>query len=331
MLKHTSVGSSTPQVRNPSGLRKCKPSTDYSELLKTLPFPTSQLVRETSQAILEKHQFYAWKRPAHLRPHWLILSDKSPCILIDSRNGTVWSLKFPYDTRQVQKVGPIICEAAYDSQEATLWIWDVLVWEKGDVWSSLPYSRRWDILQTQIRPLIQENNPMCDITIKYPEWTSIKGLSEPDVGYSVEFQPEKSGNRRFVWVFPKKADTFHPANFHERKMVSEAIEKPKRHFEKIVETPTLFVQPAQPVQPVQPVQPTHSKKYTVGIVKKDKLSKLPDTYTITSESGEDLGLAAIRSMEMSVALRMRFMKEAELKVELQWYESFQKYEVVIIC
>jgi len=319
MLKHTSVGSSTPQVRNPGGLRKFKSASDYSELLKSLPFPTNQLVRETSQAILEKHQFYAWKRPAHLRPHWMILTEKSPCILVDSRNGTVWSLKFPYDTRQVQKVGPIVCEASYDSQEATLWIWDILVWEKNDIWSSLPYSRRWEILQTQIRPLIQENNPMCDITIKYPEWTSIKGLSEPDVGYSVEFQPEKPGNRRFVWVFPKKADTFHPANYHERKMISETVEKPAKKI--------------QAVQEVQAAQESHiiNKKQTCGILIKDKLSKLPDTYTIISESGEDLGLAAIRSMDMSVALRMRFNKTAELKVELQWYESFQKYEVVKIC
>jgi len=313
MLKHTSVGSSTPQVRNPGGLRKFKSPVDYSGLLNSLPFPTNQLVRENTQAILERHQFYAWKRPAHLRPQWMILSDKSPCILVDSRNGTVWSLKFPYDTRHVQKVGPIVCEAAYDSQEAPLWIWDVLVWEKNDVWSSLPYSRRWELLQVQIRPLIQENSPMCDITIKYPEWTSVKNLSEPEVGYSVEFQPEKPGNKRFVWVFPKKADTFHPANYHERKMVSEVVEKvhdlPKKIVEKVVS----------------------NAKQTCGILVKDKLSKLPDTYILTSESGEDLGLAAIRSMDMSVALRTRLMKESELKVELQWYEAFQKYEVTKIC
>lgn len=319
MLKHTSVGSSTPQVRNPGGLRKFNKKIieeKFSHLLKSMPFPNYQIIKETCQNVLEKHQFYVWKRPAHIRPHWLILSDKSPAILIDTRHpDTIWSLKFPYDTRQTQKVGPIVLEASYDSQEATLWIWDVVFWEKQEIWSMMPYSKRWELLQTLVRPLIQEEHPQCDIRIRYPTWMTIKQFASDleEYGYSYDFQPEKANQRRLVWLLPKKVDTFKPTNFHERKMVSEGPIESK-HFVK-------------PVVPQVVEKPVASDKYTKGVLTKDKNSKMPDSYKIVSESGEDLGLAAIRNIDMSKQLRTHFQSSDSCSVEIQWYESFQKYEV----
>jgi len=321
MLKHTSVGSSTPQVRNPSGLRKFSQKMveeKYGQLIESMPFPNYQIVKETCQMALERNQFYIWKRPAHIRPHWLILTDKSPAILIDTRHtNTVWSLKFPYDTRQVQKVGPLVLEASYDSQEATLWIWDVLFWEKQEIWSTMPYSKRWELLQTMIRPLIQENHPQCDIHIRYPTWMTMKQFSSEveEYGYSYDFQPEKAGQRRLVWLLPKKVDTFRPSNFHERKMVAEGPIESKH-----------FIKPAE--LPVHTVPPSIVDKTVLkGTVVKDKLNKMPDSYKILSESGEDLGLAAIRSIEMSKNLRIHFQSAESCAVEIQWHETFQKYEV----
>lgn len=319
MLKHTSVGSSTPQVRSGNGLRRFTGEmTKYSELLESMIFPSYNIVKETSQNTIQQNLYHVWKRPAHLRAHWLILSENSPALLVDIRNSdNVWSLKFPYDTRQVQKVGPIICEVAYDSQESTLWIWDLIVWEKKNIWSSMSYSARWSILQKAVRPLIYENHPMCDISIKYPSWLSMKEflMESEEVGYSYEFQPEKAGLKRLLWLIPKGADTFKPTSFHERKMISET---------------TCIIVPEDPdpapkvLSPVFPTPTKHSDKL-VGLLVKDKLSKLPDTYKLFSESGDDLGLAAVRSMEMSSKLRC--VGPQGFKVELVWYESFQKYEV----
>jgi len=316
MLKHTSVGSSTPQVRNPTSLRKFKISEAVASLVEPLPF-TSQLIKDTSKVIIERHQFYTWKRPSNLRSHWLVLTDTSPAIMVDTRNSTsTWSLKFPYDTRQIQKVGTVICEAAWSPQDATLWIWDIVRWENKDLWSTVPYSKRWDLLQTQLRPMIYENHPICDINIKYPNWMSLnqtlQEIEEP--GYSIDFQPEKSGQRRFVWLIPKKADTFHPENFHERKMVSQT---------------TCAIIPDDIPAPIieEPAVIVNHDSYNRAILTKDKLSKLPDTYKLTSESGKDLGLAAIRSMEISTQIRAAIARVPECKVEIRWYDSFQKYEV----
>jgi len=353
MLKHTSVGSSTPQVRNPSALHKFRLSETLANLVEPLPF-TSQLVKDFLQPTLEKNQFYAWKRPSNLKSQWLLLTDTSPAILVDTRNNsTVWSLKFPYDTRQVQKVGTIICEAAYSPQDSTLWVWDLVLWEGKDLWSTTPYSKRWELLQTKVRPMIHENHPLCDIRIQYPEWMSLQQcLNETEEpGYSIDFQPEKAGQRRLAWLIPKQGDTFHAKNFHERKMMSEttciiideddmkplkALQEPMKPLKtlqepvkssKTLQEPVKSVKSSKTLQEPTPTNVQEPDKATQAILTKDKLSKLPDTYKLTSESGEDLGLAAVRSMDMSSKLRSIMTSSNECKVEIVWYEPFQKYEV----
>jgi hypothetical protein len=87
------------------------------------------------------------------------------------------------------------------------------------------------------------------------------------------------------------------------------------------------------VSPPPPPQNTTDKpvieKHTVARLAKD-VSKLPDTYRLTSVSGENLGLAAIRSMEMSKRLRELIKKHSSMLVDIYWIESFKKYEVKFI-
>ena len=324
MLKHTSVGSSTPQVRSGAGMRRFKTDmTRYETMLETMVFPSYNIIKETSQRSIEQNLYHIWKRPAHLRAHWLILSDTSPAILVDIRNSdNVYSLKFPYDTRQIQKLGPIICEAAYDSQESTLWIWDLVMFEEKNLWSTMPYSKRWDILQNIVRPLIYDSHPMCDIRVGYPDWKNMKEfLLEPEEdGNSYEFQPETAGQKRLLWLIQKKNDTFKANTFHEREMISHTTCAIIPDEDDVVVTKPIIVS-----APKNEVVKEKQKANIIGFLVKDKLSKLPDTYKLTSESGEDLGLAAIRSMEMSSKLRL--VGHDSCRVELQWYESFQKYEV----
>jgi len=317
MLKHTSVGSSTPQVRSGSGMRPYKTDmSSYTSLLESMIFPTYNIVKEVSQRIIESNYFHVWKRPAHLRAHWLILSS-SPAILVDIRsNDNVYSLKFPYDVHNVQKLGPIVCEVAYDKQEATLWIWDLVIFEQKNLWSTLPYSKRWELLQKVVRPLIYDSHPMCEIRICYPKWKPMKQflLENEEVGYSYEFQPEAAAQKRLLWLVPKSNDTFKAANFHEREMISHTT---------CAIIPDETPKAVQAIQVVQASQNT--QKFTVGHLIKDRLSKLPDTYKLLSETGQDLGLPAIRSMEMSTKLRA--IGPEGCKVEIKWYESFQKYEI----
>jgi len=145
-------------------------------------------------------------------------------------------------------------------------------------------------------------------------------LETEEVGYSYEFQPESAGQKRLLWLVPKSNDTFKATNFHEREMISHTtcaiIPDDEPHAPKVSQAP----------HAPQVVQvPQASQKLTVGHLLKDKLSKLPDTYKLLSLNGQDLGLPAIRSMEMSTKLRA--IGPEGCKVEIKWYESFQKYEI----
>lgn len=339
MLKHTSVRSSMPQVRNPVGLRHLPANSGFQKTLTNLlepiplPFPTFQFVKETSQSILDKHTFYAWKRPSKLRSQFIVLSDLLPPIIVDPRDHSkASSLKFPVQNYPLQKVGPIILEGSYDTQEYTLWIWDVLVWEKAEIWSTHSYSKRWDILLQIYDQILQPNHALCEINIKLPSWISLQQCileGVPEKEYSVEFQPEKAGQRRFLWNYSGPKQTFIPTTYHERAMVAKEAEVLQKKIEE-KQVQEKQVQETQPQVQEKQVQEKKMKQYVqqcVATLSKDKLSKLPDTYKATNEKGEDLGIVAIRNMAMSKSLRETFQVNQVCKVELQWYEQFQKYEV----
>jgi hypothetical protein len=331
MLKFTSVQSSEPQVRNPTGLKKQSPNSGFHKTITNLmeplsfPFPSYQLVRDASQPILSKHTFYAWKRPQHLRPQWLILSDLGPAVLVDPRDATrMSSIKAPLHLRRVQHSGPIILEAAYDFQETSLYLWDVIYWEKENQYESQPYSKRWKLLQHIASVVFDAGNPKAEMTLHLPVWESLQDIAAitPDEGHAVDFQPEKAGQRRFLWIPPKKADTFKPQSHHERKMVAdkaEQAEKPKQEKPKeVVVSPSINQ---------QPTPPQSTERHSVGWLKRSPRTKLPEASPLESLTGEELGLPAIRRLELSKQLRDALVRQERVQVTLVWCEAFQKYEI----
>jgi hypothetical protein len=365
MLNYKSVRSSAPQVRSNPALRQVSVSSGFQKRLSTLlepmepPFPTFQILKEGNKAQLEEHPYYGWVRPARLRSQWIILSDEMPLLLQDPRNKErLWSLRIPVHKRDVQKVGPVVLEGAWDPQDHILWIWDVLVWEKANVWQTLPYSKRWKLLQTIVDTLVEQNHPMSDAEIRLPEWTSLETMKQHidiDSASSIEFQPEKAGQRRLLFLIRDESVTYKPTNHHERKMDANGgpiqykpdhkskheVHVPKQKQSSVPPQPqpqpqsipsiantesnlprimqSLETNAAQSAQPVE--------KYRVGRLKKDPYSNLPDTYRLESVHNEDLGLAAIRSLEISKQLREKCKNGASVLVDILWFEPFQKYEV----
>jgi hypothetical protein len=305
------------------------------------PFPTFQILKESNQSQLEDHVYYGWVRPARLRSQWIVLSDEMPMLMQDPRNkDRLWSLKIPFHKREVQKVGPIVLEGAWDPQDHILWIWDVLVWEKANVWSVLPYSKRWTLLQKIIDTILETNHPSSDAEIRLPVWQSLEQMRhhiELDAASSIEFQPEKAAQRRLLFVIRDDAIAYKPQTHHDRKMDAQGgpiLYKPE-HKQKYVAskyTPT----PPPPSPPPQiplaskaiPESPTEPiERQRIGRLKKDPYSNLPDTYRLESMHGDDLGLAAIRSLDISKQLRESCKTSSSILVDILWFEPFQKYEV----
>lgn len=349
MLNYKSIRSSEPQIRSNPALRHVSEKSGFQKRLSTLleptplPFPTFQIVKESTQLILEKHPHYAWVRPAHLRSQWLVMAEDMPLLMVDPRQeNRIWSIRVPFDKRIIQKIGPVVLEGAWDAQDHVLWIWDVIVWEKTNVWSNMPYSERWKLVMRCIDDILDCGHPMSDAEVKVPTWQSledVRKLEELDSAKSIDFQPEKAGQRRHVFLVRDVDIKYKATNHHERKMIAEGGSKPSNPLKKsapiIISTPIDITPVASESSPKQteftpkifePTKPIEERP-RVGRLRKDTIGKLPDTYRIATVQGEELGLAAIRSIEISKQLREKFKTTDSALVDILWFEPFQKYEV----
>jgi hypothetical protein len=387
MLNYKSVTNSEFQIRSNPALRTVSNSEGFQKRLSTLleptplPFPTFQIAKQPSLSILEKHQHYAWVRPAHLRPQWLIIANDMPLLLVDPRDtNRINKLRIPFDTRLIQKIGPIVCEAAWDAQDHILWVWDVVVWEKQSIWSSVSYSQRWELVKQVATRVLQSNHHLSDADVQLPQWKSLDEISkitDLDPATSIEFQPEKPGQRRHLFLIRDDGVKFVPTTHAERKMVAEK-EQTQRPFvsrngprnlpyiraetnivcgfidedstSSTVTTPiasspmptprlskTAPSYKTQDPTPMPPNRPSNvetsfqdtqpSEKHLTGLLKKDVSSKLPDMYKLETVTGEDLGIPAIRSIQLSKQLREAFKGKEQVWVDIQWFEPFQKYDV----
>lgn len=409
MLNYKSVTNSEIQIRSNPALRTVSNSDGFQKRLSTLleptplPFPTFQIAKQPSLSILEKYPHYAWVRPAHLRPQWLIIADDMPLLLVDPRDmNRMNKLRIPFDTRLVQKIGPIVCEAAWDAQDHILWVWDVVVWEKQSIWSSVPYSQRWEHVKQVASRVLQSNHHLSDAEVRLPQWKSLEEIAKVtdlDPATSIEFQPERSGQRRNLFLIRDDGVKFVPSTHAERKMIADKSQAqvqrpfPPRNGPRklpyiqaevcgfidedatppsssastpIVSTPmpvprmsttlakisaagtthlstsssvvgTPIVNTTVANASITTQQPTaafkeentnqNTQKHSVGLLKKDTTSKLPDMYKLETATGEDLGIPAIRSIQLSKQLRETFKGKEQVRVDIQWFEPFQKYEV----
>ncbi len=351
MFNYKSVTNSEPQIRSNPALRHVNEKSGFQKRLSTLleptplPFPTFQIMKEGSQTGIQQFKHYAWVRPAHLRPQWLVLSAELPLILMDPRNPErLWSLRIPFDKKRAQSVGPIVCEAAWDAQEHILWIWDVVVWEKQILWSTVAYSQRWDIVKEIVGTILDCGHPMSDAEVRVPDWKSLSevaALGDLDPAKSIEFQPEKAGQRRHVFLVRDEGAKFKAQSHAERKMVAEGgpkIHNPNKEKQRQYEQKKVLTEPA--VATIADPTPTpnvteksfptksHSNDPTVARIKKDEYSKLPDAYQLEDlTTGKSFGLPAIRSLEISKILRETLKTKESCIVDIQWYEPFRKFEV----
>lgn len=363
MLNYKSVRSSEIQIRSNPALRRVNGSSGFQKRLSTLLepfslfFPTFQIAKDGSEFALSNHIHYAWVRPAHLRSTKIIIADGMPLMLVDNRDASrLFSLRIPFDKKVAQHSGPIVLEGSWDAQDHILWIWDVLVWEKQTIWSFMPYSKRWEILKKIVGEVLDCGHPMSDAEVRLPTWESLSKVSsriELDPSTSIEFQPEKAGQKRQLFLIQDQGIKFIPKTHHERKLISEETNEQKtRVYSKYTptSTPTLTHTPAPTPSSTPILQSTlppsiiktekiqlqkknidnsNKEKYTVARLFKDTIYKLPDTYRLNSvtDENEDLGIAAIRSLETSKRLREIMKNQSSILVDIQWVEAFQKYEI----
>lgn len=369
-MKFVSVTSSIPQVRSQPALRSLESGfqKDINSLLEhiELPFPTFQFIKPSSQQALESQTFFAWKRPAHLRSSFLYLNEAFPPVLFDSRDKKrKHSFRIPVARKKLQAIGPIVCEVYWDAHDQILWLVDV-IWVKQEyIYQTKSFSERLKYLEIVMYELLYDTTGYSDCSVKVPIFYSLHDIKSTNVDstIAIEFQPELPGRRRFV--YSEKNSKLVPQNERVRQsnhFVERPIQRDQRdqrdQREQRNERP-LRVQ-KQHYSFMDDTEHDDSKElkqsneqvetYTNTIVSlprdskpgkilmkaiKDTKSKLPDTYRLYSVDSsntrtDDNGLAAIRNIVISFALRERTLHSEEILVKVVWYDSFKKYEIVEI-
>lgn len=191
--------------------------------------------------------------------------------------------------------GPIICLANLLKAENTLQIEDLIVWQGTDIWSTKKFSDRWEDLRS-FWGLLPPDQPLLGIIPRIVKPFTLSQFKEIyDASLSWIIQSDCVRAPRWFWwdsVTPVDHKPYHP--------------------------PALKRAPE-----VNVIVCALAKPYL-------KLG-LPDTYTLYSQEGIQIGIASIRSIDTSLAMRKAAKEMSDgIPVEVEWDDDFHKYQIKTI-
>lgn len=246
-----------------------------------------------AKQVFQSSALWVWpkfdKRPVGFL---IFMEDFPPCIWYpDRQEGMTFRWILP---PLFCEKGATVCLANLLPSESILQIEDLIIYQGNPIWSSLVFSKRWDMLQT-FWNTIPSDQPLLSVT---PRIVTPICLDDWPIDYDFAIywiiQPDHVGQPRWFW---KDIVTQH----HTIQYVAPQL---KRNTE------------------VMSILCAHCSPYTKMV--------LPDIYHLQSQEGHSLGLASISSIELSQQLRQYFVdftKSNGLPVEVKWNDSFKKYQI----
>lgn len=239
------------------------------------------------------------KRPAG---YLVFMADFPPCIWFsDRQEGMSFRWLIPPG---FCSLGPIVCLANLLTSESVLQIEDILVHRGRDLWSSTPYSERWEYLRDMWDEL-PADQPLLKVTPRIVTPISLADWEDQyDAAVWWTIQPDHYRAPRWFWRDVVSTPKYQPPAYLAPKLERDA------------EFSTLMVAECMP--------------YT-------KLA-LPDTYTLTAQDGHSIGIASVPNLRISHQLRDHFPMPAKtseavslpLRVEVSWNPAFRKYQILRI-
>jgi len=292
-----SITNSRPQfAKAPAGPRFNRLDEDHIKAIETvfrrLPFLSGRLEvhlpGHRAKHLFETTKMVVWPKFDRRPANFLVFLDGfAPCLWDPSRQEGItfrWILPPGFGTK-----GPTVCLANLLKGESTLQIEDLLVYEGADLWSSQPFSARWNVLGTFWNRL-PADQPLLSMTPRIVEPISLadwSGVYDPSLSWII--QPEGAQSQRFYWwdsITPKKAATYR--------------------------APTL-------------VRATEVQIQICALAKPYTKIGLPDAYQLEAGDGHIIGIASVPTMSLSMALRAGSPEGS--KVEVVWNPEFKKYQV----
>jgi hypothetical protein len=222
----------------------------------------------------------------------IFMEDFPPCIWYpDRQEGMTFRWVLP---PLFCERGPIVCLANLLPSESVLQIEDLIIDQGNPIWSSLTFSKRWEKL-SELWNRIPTEQPLLAFTPRI-----VTPISLEDWPHHYDFaiywiiQSDHAGQPRWFW---KDVVTVHASPTY----IAPQL---KRNTE-VMSTLCAYCSP-----------------YTKMV--------LPDIYSLQSQEGGSLGLAAITSLQLSQSLRSSFSSSNSpqgIPVEVTWNDSFKKYQI----
>jgi hypothetical protein len=230
------------------------------------------------------------KRPTS---YLIFMNGWPPCLWSpDRQEGVTFKMILP---SSITDRGPCIMLANLLKGESVLQIEDLLVYGGYNLWLNKVFSDRWSELLT-VWSTIPENQPFLSFRARLVKpWTLDEWATNYDPSLSYIIQPNILNQSRWFWhdtVTPLKTKTYIP--------------------------PTIKRFPGVPQQVVALCKPHKS-----AVV-------LPDIYSLFSQEGNDLGIAAVLGIDLSKTLKDKMSREHSIPVEVKWSTEFNKYKILRI-
>jgi len=180
---------------------------------------------------------------------------------------------------------------------------DVLVWRGEPVWSTKNFTKRWGhYMKLFVTQEFKADPVLQGFSVELATYTALSALTEPNERQVAEFVPDDPGNKRLIWKAPDGV------------AVAATV--------------------AAPVHPT--ISSTNSVPDTVsaataipGFVAKKEAGMGPDVYAVYKNGVERVGLALVRTLAISKALRLAITAEkTEVPIKAVFNKTFEKYEVL---
>ncbi len=334
---------------------------------KNIPLVLENGLRSNGAVALSTRSFYVWRRLSHLRSSFLYMEEGQPVVMLPphSKEGDkAWTLRIPVNHRALAQVGPVVCECYWDSVDHDLIVSDVVYYNKTLVWETEDFTERYqrlvDIVQGGI---LQTTHEYSDCVVSVPQYETLAAAGRWDAvddAFCAVFQPEDRGMRRFRWV-KERSDGSTKVNsgsarqgerpdrseYKERAMSDQKPNYMSVLGKKVQQLPTppplvkataaapTILSDSEDDEPVavNPIVSNHgtpAEGITLCTLRLDTKNPLPDSYILQGPNGADYGVAAVRSLFISLELREKLKNKDSVKVQVAWYEAFRKYEVISI-
>ena len=227
------------------------------------------------------------KRPVG---YLIFLDGFAPCIWYSERQeGMTFRWLLPPHFSQK----PTVCLANILAGESVLQIEDILINDGNDVWSTMLFSERWNVLN-EFWNRLPSDQPLLAFK---PQIVKPITLSDWHLHYNSAIywiiQSDHLKQPRWYWK-----DTVNQIK------VKEFIPPMLKRGVEIISTLCALCTP-----------------YKIA---------LPDTYSLFSQENDNIGIASISSLDLSLKLRTAMANRSSIPVEVKWKEDFNKYQIMRI-